>query len=55
MFRTVFEAVATAFRAASLQDRGLVPTISRMMMTPMGWTASSISGSPRRLASALGV
>jgi hypothetical protein len=34
MLRTVFEAVATAWRAASLQDRGLVPTISRMMMTP---------------------
>jgi hypothetical protein len=35
MFRTVFDAVATACRAASLQDRGLVPTISRMMITPM--------------------
>ena len=28
------QAVATAWRAASLHDRGLVPTISRMMMTP---------------------
>src|SRR5437870_11249566 len=35
MLRTVFEAVATAWRAASLHDRGLVPTISRMMMTPI--------------------
>jgi hypothetical protein len=35
MLRTVFEAVATAWRAASLHDRGLVPTISRMMITPM--------------------
>ena len=34
MLRTVFDAVATAWRAASLHDRGLVPTISRMMMTP---------------------
>jgi hypothetical protein len=34
MFRTVLEAVATACRAASLQDLGLVPTISRMMITP---------------------
>src|SRR5436190_11165179 len=36
MLRTVFEAVATAWRAASLHERGLVPTISRMMMTPIG-------------------
>ena len=36
MLRTVFDAVATAWRAASLHDRGLVPTISRMMMTPIG-------------------
>ncbi len=36
MLRTVFEAVATAWRAASLQDRGLVPTISLMMITPTG-------------------
>src|SRR4249919_2150983 len=35
MLRTVFDAVATAWRAASLHDRGLVPTISRMMMTPI--------------------
>src|ERR671910_2398976 len=34
MLRTVFDAVATAWRAASLHDRGLVPTISRMMITP---------------------
>ena len=34
MFRTVRDAVATACRAASLHDRGLVPTISRMMITP---------------------
>src|SRR4051794_24054952 len=34
MLRTVFDAVATACRAASLHDLGLVPTISRMMMTP---------------------
>src|SRR6185436_3212746 len=34
MLRTVFDAVATACRAASLHDRGLVPTISRMMITP---------------------
>jgi hypothetical protein len=27
--------VATACRAASLHDRGLVPTISRMMITPI--------------------
>src|SRR5678815_381096 len=31
MFRTVREAVATAWRAASDHDFGLVPTISRMM------------------------
>jgi hypothetical protein len=36
MLRTVLEAVATAWRAASLQELGLVPTISRMMMTPTG-------------------
>jgi hypothetical protein len=35
MFRTVRAAVRTACRAASLQDWGLVPTISRMMITPM--------------------
>jgi hypothetical protein len=35
MFRTVFEAVSTARRAASLHEFGLRPTISRMMMTPM--------------------
>src|SRR2546430_1176212 len=35
MFRTVLLAVATACRAASLHERGLVPTISRMMMTPI--------------------
>ena len=34
MLRTVLDAVATAWRAASLHDCGLVPTISRMMMTP---------------------
>src|SRR5436190_8130664 len=34
MLRTVREAVATAWRAASDHDFGLVPTISRMMMTP---------------------
>src|SRR3990170_2838862 len=34
MLRTVFDAVATAWRAASLQELGLFPTISRMMMTP---------------------
>src|SRR4051794_26702752 len=34
MLRTVFDAVATACRAASLHDLGLVPTISRMMITP---------------------
>jgi len=34
MLRTVFDAVATAWRAASLQDLGLVPTISRTMITP---------------------
>src|SRR6478672_13800784 len=34
MLRTVRDAVATAWRAASLHDRGLVPTISLMMMTP---------------------
>jgi hypothetical protein len=34
MLRTVRDAVATAWRAASLHDFGLVPTISRMMMTP---------------------
>ncbi|HET7691850.1 MAG TPA: hypothetical protein VFM44_02045, partial [Gemmatimonadota bacterium] len=34
MLRTVYEAVATAWRAASLHERGLVPTISRMMITP---------------------
>src|SRR5215218_9291517 len=34
MLRTVFEAVATAWRAASDHDRGLDPTISRMMITP---------------------
>ena len=33
MFRTVRDAVATACRAASLHELGLVPTISRMMMT----------------------
>src|SRR5215213_6048938 len=33
MFRTVRAAVATAWRAASLQERGLVPTISRTMIT----------------------
>src|SRR4026209_1356689 len=36
MLRTVFDAVATARRAASLHDLGLVPTISRMMITPIG-------------------
>src|SRR3954454_11187698 len=36
MFLTVFDAVVTAWRAASLHERGLVPTISRMMMTPIG-------------------
>jgi len=30
------QAVATAWRAASLHERGLVPTISRMMITPIG-------------------
>src|SRR5450756_33321 len=35
MFRTVRDAVATACRAASLHDFGLVPTISRMMITPI--------------------
>ena len=40
MLRTVFDAVVTAWRAASLHDLGLVPTISRMMMTPTA--ASSI-------------
>src|SRR4029077_15342360 len=35
MLRTVFEAVATATRAASDHERGLVPTISRMMITPL--------------------
>ncbi len=35
MFRTVRDAVATARRAASLQEVGLVPTISRMMITPI--------------------
>src|SRR6476661_6091172 len=33
MLRTVRAAVATAWRAASLHDLGLVPTISRMMIT----------------------
>jgi hypothetical protein len=36
MFRTVLDAVETACRAASLHDFGLVPTISRMMITPIG-------------------
>lgn len=36
MLRTVLDAVATAWRAASLHDTGLVPTISRMMITPTG-------------------
>jgi hypothetical protein len=35
MLRTVREAVATAWRAASLHDFGLVPTISLMMITPI--------------------
>src|SRR5450756_2178096 len=35
MFRTVRDAVATACRAASLHEVGLVPTISRMMITPI--------------------
>jgi hypothetical protein len=35
MFRTVRDAVETACRAASLHDFGLVPTISRMMITPI--------------------
>jgi hypothetical protein len=36
MLRTVWAAVATAWRAASDYERGLVPTISRMMRTPIG-------------------
>jgi len=36
------QAVATAWRAASLHDRGLVPTISRTMITP---TVSSFESS----------
>src|SRR5207302_10517446 len=35
MLRTVRDAVATAWRAASLHDFGLVPTISRTMITPI--------------------
>ncbi len=35
MFRTVRDAVFTAWRAASLQELGLVPTSSRMMTTPI--------------------
>jgi hypothetical protein len=35
MLRTVLDAVATATRAASDHEFGLVPTISRMMMTPI--------------------
>src|SRR4051812_41228945 len=35
MLRTVRDAVATALRAASLHDRVLVPTISRMIITPI--------------------
>ena len=34
MLRTVRDAVATAWRAASLHEFGLVPTISRTMITP---------------------
>ena len=45
MLRTVFEAVATAYAAASLHDCGLVPTISRMMMTP---TVAPLLARPRR-------
>ena len=44
MLRTVFDAVATAWRAASLHERGLVPTMSRMMMTP---TAASPAADER--------
>src|SRR3990172_8296026 len=44
MLRTVRAAVATAMRAASLHDLGLVPTSSRMMTTPISlppsWSAS---------------
>jgi hypothetical protein len=35
MLRTVEDARATAFAAAALHDSGLLPTISRMMMTPI--------------------
>ena len=44
MLRTVFDAVATAWRAASDHDRGLVPTISRMMITPTGSPPSASTG-----------
>jgi hypothetical protein len=36
-------AVATAWRAASLQDWGLVPTISRMMITPTAQTRAAVA------------
>ena len=49
MLRTVFDAVSTARRAASLQEFGLRPTISRMMMTPMRSLSSLGAGTvPRR-------
>jgi hypothetical protein len=31
-------------RAASLHERGLVPTISRMMITPIGWSSMPACG-----------
>src|SRR5690242_20052183 len=42
MLRTVFEAVATAWRAASDHDLGLDPTISRMMITPTAPPRASV-------------
>jgi hypothetical protein len=46
MFRTVFDAVATARRAASLQELGLVPTISLMMITPISLLPVGPPGGP---------
>ena len=42
------DAVATAWRAASLHDFGLVPTISLMMMTPTAAPPATSAGAKRR-------
>jgi hypothetical protein len=55
MLQTVWAAVATAWRAASDHEPGLVPTISRMMWSPwppsrLVWAradAQAIGGKPR--------